>query len=384
MDATEMNEHKPRKRGLSGRKAILTLALTLALIASAGFLIGFSEESIADTSGSCGDDLTYSYTESTKTLTISGEGDMYDYESVRAPWYSYKNDIPTLIINSGVTSVGNYAFINCSGLTGSLDIPDSVASIGNNAFQSCSKLTNISFGKGLTSVAENAFSSHIFYDADGETELQKNAENLKDSAFAGETVKKMIRQEPAAGYTVTFESNGGKGTMPPQEFTPGVAQNLSQNTFTRSGYIFIEWNTEEDGTGTSYADEESVTLTDGHVTATLSHFSDYFAASDYVLNDVILLQTGEGSAGASAYSCVPGTIVNLIATPADGWKFVKWESQQVTVTDGSFTMPDMDVTLKAIFEKESSSGSSLWWVLIVVAAIACIAGGYWFYTSRKA
>lgn len=328
-----MNEHKPRKRGLSGRRAILTLALTLALIASAGFLIGFSEESIADASGSCGDDLTYSYTESTKTLTISGEGDMYDYESGHAPWYSYKNDIQTLIINSGVTSVGNYAFINCSGLTGSLALPDSVASTFDIVFEEADNSS-------ITSEQRRAAGNNTVYDV--------------HAAVNGTTI-------------TTFD---GDVTIS----MPYVLREGEKPTDVKIYYVSDGGNVELIGGNWS----------DGYVTATLSHFSDYFAASDYVLNDVILLQTGEGSAGASAYSCVPGTIVKLTATPADGWKFVKWESKQVTVTDGSFTMPDTDVTLKVVFEKESSSGSSLWWVLIVVAAIACIAGGYWFYNSRKA
>jgi hypothetical protein len=124
----------------------------------------------------------------------------------------------------------------------------------------------------------------------------------------------------------------------------------------------------------------------GYVTATLKHFSNYFAASDYVLRAITLQKEGEGSVEASVYSCSPGTTVTLTAAPADGWKFSKWESQQVTVTDGSFVMPDNDVTVKAVFEKESSSSSGFewWWVLIIVIVIACIAGGYWFYYQRKA
>ena len=93
-----------------------------------------------------------------------------------------------------------------------------------------------------------------------------------------------------------------------------------------------------------------------------------------------------GSVEASTYSCSPGTTVKLTATPSDGWKFVKWESQQVTVNDGSFVMPDEDVNVKAVFEKASgsSSGFDWWWIPIIVAVIACIAGGFWFYNSRKA
>ena len=59
-------------------------------------------------------------------------------------------------------------------------------------------------------------------------------------------------------YTVKFNSNGGSGSMSNQGFTYGAAQNLTANAFTKSGYVFLKWNTKADGTGTSYNDKASV------------------------------------------------------------------------------------------------------------------------------
>lgn len=55
-------------------------------------------------------------------------------------------------------------------------------------------------------------------------------------------------------YTVTFDANGGEGTMEPQTFVQGVETRLNENTFTRDGYQFIGWNTAVDGSEISYAD----------------------------------------------------------------------------------------------------------------------------------
>ena len=63
-----------------------------------------------------------------------------------------------------------------------------------------------------------------------------------------------------SSYIVTFNANGGTGTMADQTIL-GTA-NLTANAFTREGYSFTGWNTAADGTGTSYADKASVTLTE--------------------------------------------------------------------------------------------------------------------------
>lgn len=61
------------------------------------------------------------------------------------------------------------------------------------------------------------------------------------------------------GVTISFNTNGGTGTMDMQKIDAGQSANLTANTFTRTDYVFTGWNTEPDGSGTSYANAVTYT-----------------------------------------------------------------------------------------------------------------------------
>jgi len=106
-------------------------------------------------SGTCGENLTWAYYDVDKELVISGIGAMDHYSvNTPAPWHSY--NIKNVIIEEGVTSIGNFAFRSCSGLT-SITIPNSVTSIGNSAFIGCSGLTSVTIPNSVTSIGFSAF-----------------------------------------------------------------------------------------------------------------------------------------------------------------------------------------------------------------------------------
>ena len=77
----------------------------------------------------------------------------YDYE---APWYNDRDKIKTVVIKDGVTSIGKWAFLECSGLT-SVTIPNSVTSIGKYAFEQCSNLKSITIPNSVTNIGYAAF-----------------------------------------------------------------------------------------------------------------------------------------------------------------------------------------------------------------------------------
>ena len=139
---------------------ILSIILSLIMVIS---IIPMSTitSNAATYSGTCGDNLTWTYNTSTYTLTISGTGAMKNYSNSdynNPPWEGYKDNIKTVIINVGVTSIGNYAFYNCDSLT-SVTIPDSVTTIGNWAFAYCDSLTSVTIGNSVTTIGRFAFYS---------------------------------------------------------------------------------------------------------------------------------------------------------------------------------------------------------------------------------
>lgn len=108
-------------------------------------------------SGTCGDNLTWALDGG--TLTICGAGNMENYtcKGKNAPWGSQQENTQTVVIGSGVTSIGVEAFSWCRNLT-SIIILNSVTSIGDGAFSGCNSLTSVIIPDSVTSIGEGAFS----------------------------------------------------------------------------------------------------------------------------------------------------------------------------------------------------------------------------------
>ena len=130
-------------------------------------------------SGTCGPNLTWTLQDS--VLTISGSGNMNDYLCGTAPWYSYRKSITSVTIPNSVTSIGDNAFFQCSGLT-SITIPNSVTTIGEGALGYCSGLTSITIPNSVTSIGNSAF-----YGCSGLTSITipNSVTSIGDYAFSG-------------------------------------------------------------------------------------------------------------------------------------------------------------------------------------------------------
>ena len=107
--------------------------------------------------GAEGSDVSWELNAKTMALAISGTGAMADYASYSSvPWTSVHGKITSATIAEGVTSVGSYAFYNCSSMA-TVSIPAGVTSIGGSAFYGCSNLANVTIPDGLTTIGGGAF-----------------------------------------------------------------------------------------------------------------------------------------------------------------------------------------------------------------------------------
>ena len=129
---------------MSKNKLLLLLVLLVAVATGAWAQTQW-------TSGDC------TVTLSNGTLTVSGKGAMADYDNFAdRSWNNNINDITSVVVESGVTTVGKNAFYACTGLT-SVTLPEGLTKIGVKAFRNCNHLTSITIPSTVTSIGSDAF-----------------------------------------------------------------------------------------------------------------------------------------------------------------------------------------------------------------------------------
>ena len=125
------------------RKQITSLLLSLLMLLTLLPTAAWAEDAVH--SGTCGDNLDW--TLENGVLTITGTGGMGDYIPQYVPWYSYRSDVKSLVLDSRITHIGRYAFDHCSNLTEVKSSVSyfSVSSFGEYAFAFCSSLRSFPF-----------------------------------------------------------------------------------------------------------------------------------------------------------------------------------------------------------------------------------------------
>ena len=131
----------------------------------------FTAEFAQTFSGQCGENLYWKH--EGHTLTISGTGNMYNYNDYDMPWLLFRDTTDVVILERGITGIGNNAF-NGFVKVGKIELPSTLSSIGANAFAGCRKLYDIYSYAVEPPVADNtSFANYNVY-------LHVPCDNLRD------------------------------------------------------------------------------------------------------------------------------------------------------------------------------------------------------------
>lgn len=161
----------------------------------------------------------------------------------------------------------------------------------------------------------------------------------------------------AAPVTITFDGNGGTYNNEEtytQEVYSGMWATLNANQFVKSNFGFASWNTEQNGSGTSYADGGNIKVA-ANTTLYAQWATPYTAL---VANEIVggTVKIIVGNEQLNSYTTVADTEITLSATAKVGYNFSAWnvkdsDNMTVTVTNNKFTMPAKNVTISATFEE---------------------------------
>ena len=150
-------------------KKILSILLTVLVIfssfsmltvsASQNYYYGDddynSDEDYDDNYDTSETNVKYDFNKETGTLTFTGTGAI-DYGKDYRPYRNYLSDIKNVVINDGITEIGDFTFWNCDNIK-SITIPDSVTAIGKEALENCDSLSNIKIPNSVNTIGDYAF-----------------------------------------------------------------------------------------------------------------------------------------------------------------------------------------------------------------------------------
>lgn len=122
-------------------KKVISLLMSFVMLLSVTAGTDLSAYAAVATSGKCGSNITWNYDKSSKTLSLSGFGETE--HASENQWESFKQDVKTLNIGYGITSLSSYIFTDFTSLT-YVSLPSSVTYLDYGVFSGCTSLKSIS------------------------------------------------------------------------------------------------------------------------------------------------------------------------------------------------------------------------------------------------
>lgn len=209
--------------------------------------------------------------------------------------YSVSAETPTTITYRAILYVNINSSVNAS-YSGTLNIS------GTTYTGSCKTV----FGETNTVTCVSAKTKTFNKGATATTATIKGGVRSSNGSWTGATVtaSATVTIPALAPATITFDANGGSGTVPTAISTyVGVANTIPSNSLTRPGYTFNGWNTASDGSGTAYATGSTITPT-GNVTLYAQWKTTYVKPE---IQSLLAFRTANASGGASPTVTSTGT-----------------------------------------------------------------------------
>ena len=163
------------------------------------------------------------------TLTFYGDYVMENYDEHSAPWAKYYNDVTTIIINEGMTAIGDYAFYGFMMLM-SVSLPSTLTSIGDSAFMNCNVMTSIEIPSNVSEIKQAAFAGSGLTSIDIPASVTTiGAQAFRCSGLASVTV--CATTPPALGENAFNDNTQGR-----KIYVPGEALDTYKNAEDWSEY----------------------------------------------------------------------------------------------------------------------------------------------------
>jgi len=136
----------------------------------------------------------------------------------------------------------------------------------------------------------------------------------------------LYAQWSANSFTVKYNANTGTGSMSDQGFVYDVAEALTANAFTKTGYTFVGWNTKANGTGTSYTNKQSVTNIAGSNTSVTLYAQ--WTANKFTVKFDINCEGGEGTMSSQSFTYDASKALTTNAFVREGHTFLGWSTSK--------------------------------------------------------
>ena len=286
-------------------------------------------------SGKCGENVTWRYDSETQTLTISGTGDMYDYQESKTPWYVLKDKtkISNIVIENGVTGIGNNAFNNVKAST--IDLAETVNKLGSNCI-TYNYATVYIHGTKIENI-DGAFSDS--FKRDGAIKVPiANSEQIADSkVFKGLNVKCFC--------TITIADGIENGSISAAEVcTAGEKITVTVEPNTGFEIESVNANTKP----IEPSNKKYYLVVDSNIILSATFKAIDYQISTYSRYGIIKVSKTANYGDTVSFAVEPdkGYIVSYTNVEDEKYNNVDM------INDSMFVMPAKDVTIYAYFEED--------------------------------